>query len=183
MIHPYTQTLYLDDVAKGWQYRPFGVKNSFVKTKKAGLRGGLAACMTASPGGGAVFVADYGTTPLKDAARLDFWIKSTTTRADQFKTSTPPGKVPPLLIKLSNDSDQRACGSQVKLADIQPAETQGEWYKFKIQLTDFNCGGGSLGWLGNANRIDILNPNSQDADFCLDNIVIGFCPPGIPVCL
>jgi hypothetical protein len=29
-IYPYTNTLYLDDVAKGWQYRPFKVKDSFV---------------------------------------------------------------------------------------------------------------------------------------------------------
>jgi hypothetical protein len=81
------------------------------------------------------------------------------------------------------DMDQKTCGNQLNLANLQPAETQGEWYKFKIQLAEFNCEGGSLGRLGQANRIDLVNPNSKDAEFCLDNIVIGFCPPGIPVCL
>lgn len=55
------------------------------------------------------------------------------------------------------------------LGGLTPAAQDGAYFKFEIPLSLFQCGSGSsVGSVANINRIDIMNTNTRDADFCID---------------
>lgn len=59
------------------------------------------------------------------------------------------------------------------LGGLTPAAREGAYYKFEIPLSLFQCGpGSSAGSLANINRIDIMNTNVRDADFCIDYLSV-----------
>jgi hypothetical protein len=59
------------------------------------------------------------------------------------------------------------------LGGLTPAAQEGEYFKFEIPLSLFQCGSGSsAGSLSNINRLDIMNMNVRDADFCIDYLSV-----------
>lgn len=65
------------------------------------------------------------------------------------------------------------CGREVMLGGLTPAAQEGAYFKFEIPLSLFQCGSGSsAGSLANINRLDIMNMNIRDADFCIDYLAV-----------
>jgi hypothetical protein len=65
------------------------------------------------------------------------------------------------------------CGKEVMLGGLTPAAQERDYFKFEIPLSLFQCGpGSSAGSLANINRIDIMNTNVRDADFCIDYLSV-----------
>jgi len=65
------------------------------------------------------------------------------------------------------------CGREVMLGGLTPATQEGAYFKFEIPLSLFQCGSGSsAGSLANINRVDIMNTNTRDADFCIDYLAV-----------
>jgi hypothetical protein len=65
------------------------------------------------------------------------------------------------------------CAREVMLGGLTPAARQGDYYKFEIPLSLFQCGSGSsAGSLANINRLDIMNMATRDADFCIDYLAV-----------
>lgn len=65
------------------------------------------------------------------------------------------------------------CGREVMLGGLTPAAQEGPYFKFEIPLSLFQCGSGSsAGSLANINRLDIMNTNTRDADFCIDYLSV-----------
>lgn len=61
------------------------------------------------------------------------------------------------------------CGKEVMLGGLTPASQERDYFKYEIPLSLFQCGpGSSAGSLANINRMDIMNTNVRDADFCID---------------
>lgn len=59
------------------------------------------------------------------------------------------------------------------LGGLTPAAQEGLYFKFEIPLSLFQCGSGSsAGSLANINRLDIMNMNTRDADFCIDYLSV-----------
>ncbi|KAF8059424.1 erkB [Scenedesmus sp. PABB004] len=170
-------TIYKDDLGAGWGWRPYASKNTQVRAKGEGLGGTAATCLTSSQNGAVVFTVREGFRPgyqpFASAARLDFWVKSNTKSADPFASSTPKGKVPPLKVFLMNDEKSLWCNAEVLLDKVPYAKQLGDYYKFELPLSLFRCEpGSSAGSLANINRIDIMNVNLRDADYCIDDMVL-----------
>jgi hypothetical protein len=70
------------------------------------------------------------------------------------------------------DEKNLYCGREVYLNTTSYLEQRGAYYKFKIPFTAFECNKGSAERLANINRVDFSNPNTRDADYCLDNLLI-----------
>ena len=65
------------------------------------------------------------------------------------------------------------CAREVMLGGLTPASQDGAYFKFEIPLSLFQCGSGSsAGGLSNINRLDIMNTNTRDADFCIDYLAV-----------
>lgn len=74
---------------------------------------------------------------------------------------------------LMQDDKTLYCGKEIMLGGLQPASQDGVYFKFEIPLSLFQCGSGSsAGSLSNINRVDIMNLDIGDADFCIDYLAV-----------
>jgi cullin-associated NEDD8-dissociated protein 1 len=167
--------IYKDDLGAGWGWRPYSSKNTEIQAAGEGLNGGNATCLTSSKNGAVVLVVREGYRPgyrpFAKASRLDFWVKSNTKSLDPFASSTPPGQVPPLKVFLMNDEKSLYCNKEITLDQVKPVARNGDYYKFQLPLSMFECvEGSSAGSLANIDRVDFMNVNERDADYCLDGM-------------
>jgi hypothetical protein len=103
------QTIYAEgSLGSGWGWLPYLDKNTELFVKGEGVFGGSAMCTTLSQGGSVPFICrnctNEGYQPFGKAQVLQFWIRSNTKSSNQFASSTPPGRVPPLKMFLKNVS-------------------------------------------------------------------------------
>eukprot|EP00878_Enallax_costatus_P012255 GHUV01012800.1.p1 GENE.GHUV01012800.1~~GHUV01012800.1.p1 ORF type:complete len:217 (+),score=45.02 GHUV01012800.1:1126-1776(+) len=167
--------IYKDDLGAGWGWRPYNSKDTQIRAPGEGLDGGYATCLSSSQNGAVVFAVREGYKPgyqpFAKASRLEFWIKSNTKSLDPYASSTPPGVPPPLKIFLMSDEKSLWCGKEVYLNEVIPTQRKGDYFKFELPLSMFKCDAtSSIGSLANVNRIDIMNVNVRDANYCIDNM-------------
>jgi len=168
-VAPY---IYDEDLGSGWGWMPYKAKNTMIRAAEG--RGERAAtCLTASREGAVKFSVKKRTGMFMDGGRLDMWIKSNTKSNNPYASSTPRGQPPNLKIFLMNDDKTLYCAKEVMLGGLTPAAQEGLYFKFEIPLSLFQCGSGSsVGSLANVNRLDIMNMNTRDADFCIDYLAV-----------
>lgn len=69
------------------------------------------------------------------------------------------------------DEKSLYCNKEVYLNQVKPVTRIGDYYKFELPLSMFQCvQGSSAGSLANIDRIDIMNVKDRDANFCIDNM-------------
>ncbi len=102
------QTLYENSIEPGWEWILYDAKNAFLLAKGQGVNGTNATCATLSKGGAMQFQCKQcsrpGYQPFAKATSLQFDIRSTTKSSDEFASSTPRGKLPPLKLFMMNVS-------------------------------------------------------------------------------
>lgn len=169
--------IYRNDLGAGWGWRPYNSKNTVIQAAGEGLDGSTATCLTSSKGGAVVFTArdayKPGYQPFAKAERLDFWIKSNTKSSDVYASSTPKGLPPPLKVFLMSDEKNLWCNKEVLLKDTKWVARKGDYYKYELPLSLFQCTENSgAKSITNINRVDISNTNERDADYCIDEMVL-----------
>lgn len=71
------------------------------------------------------------------------------------------------------DEKKQYCNKEIYTGGLEPTAKSGSYYKFEIPLSLFQCGKGSgMNGVSNINRIDIMNMNIRDADFCIDYLAV-----------
>jgi hypothetical protein len=65
------------------------------------------------------------------------------------------------------------CNKEVMLKDVKWVARKGDYYKYQLPLSLFQCTeSSSAKSINNINRVDISNTNERDADYCIDEMVL-----------
>jgi hypothetical protein len=101
-----------------------------------------------------------------------------TTTHKHTHTHTPPTQ------SHTQDEKKLYCGREIYTGSLDPTDQSGDYFKFEIPLSLFQCGeGSSAKSVANINRIDMMNMALRDADFCIDYLAVLAGPPSVPVTL
>jgi hypothetical protein len=74
---------------------------------------------------------------------------------------------------LPQDEKNLWCNKEVLLKDTKWVARKGDYYKYQLPLSLFQCNeNSSAKSITNINRVDIANTNERDADYCIDEMVL-----------
>eukprot|EP00775_Hariotina_reticulata_P009594 gene9594-9757_t len=192
-------TVFREQSRAGWRFQARKSTNVNSAAKGVGVGGSTATCITLRSGGSVSWTADPDMRPFRDANGLLFSIRSNTKRASTA-SATPPGKIPAVFVSLANvgvmagaaaavvgpailpqpsswaalAETDNYCVMDIYLEDVQPIRMDGDYFRMRINLADFECGSEGTPPLQRINKIEITNPNDRNADICLDDIRLNF---------
>jgi hypothetical protein len=79
----------------------------------------------------------------------------------------------PVVTNNTQDEKSLWCNKEVLLKDVKWVARKGDYYKYQLPLSMFQCTeNSSAKSITNINRVDIANTNERDADYCIDEMVL-----------
>jgi hypothetical protein len=97
--------------------------------------------------------ASEGYQPFAGVKAVEFWIRD----------RSSPGTVPNVKVMIGNPNLNKWCNNEIGLRGLPAAATEGEWQKFDIAVSAFNCPDQAA-----ASQIG-FQPNEQ-VNFCIDDL-------------
>ncbi len=67
-------------------------------------------------------------------------------------------QAPNLTMIILNDETKRYCATEPKTGDLQPTQQSGDWFKFEVPISAFNCDS-----TADKIRLEFQNPNERNA--------------------